>query len=115
MSEYGLPTKRDDEGNLEPVDHEFEWGDQTVTLKLIPPTISQQEEYENLGEETGSDELLEILEEHLVEPDPTDYDLTAREMLCYVNGIVDYSVGEATGMAGDIRAELDARQDAGGN
>lgn len=113
MTEYGLPTPRDSTGRLKPVDHTYDWGDHEVTIKLIPPTISQQEDYEELGTETSSEDLREILEDHLVEPDISEMDLTARELLCYVEGIVDYSVGDARGMAAEVQEELEARQSAG--
>lgn len=115
MSEYGLPTKRDESGNLEAVDHTYQWGGDEVTIKLVPPTISQQEEYENLDEDTSSSELTEIVDRHLVEPDTSEMELTARELLCYVQGIYEYSVGEAEGMASDVQAELDERAGDGGN
>lgn len=113
MSEYGLQGLRDEDGELKTQEHTYEWGDQEVTIKLKPPTITQQEEYEELGEDTEAGDLRDIMNQHLVEPQVDEEDLTMRELMCYLEGIMDYSVGEATGMAGDVQEELEARQDAG--
>lgn len=115
MSDYGLPTPRDDDGNLKPVEHTYKWSGQDVTIQLVPPTISQQEEYEELGTETSTSDLREILDEHLVKPDPDEFDFTAREVLCYIEGIVDYSTGDLDGVAAEVRDELDERQGEQGN
>lgn len=115
MSEYGLPTPRDSNGNLKPVDHAFEWSGQEITIKLVPPTISQQEAYEELGMDTSAADLAEVLEDHLVEPDPNEFDFTARELLCYVEGIVDYSTGDIDGVAAEVREEIEEREGAEGN
>jgi hypothetical protein len=111
MSEYGLPDVRDKDGELRATEHTFEWDGDEITIKLVPPTIPQYDEYVNLGEEAGNEELREVLDEHLVKPDiPADAGLTMRELLCYVNGIVDYCQGDA-GIAGKAREELEERQE----
>lgn len=116
MTEYGLPSQRDSEGQLKGVDHTYEWDDEEVTIQLIPPTISQFEEYEDLGEETGAGELSEIVERHVVKPKISDTNLTARELLCYVQGIMHYSTGDSgAGLSEDIQEELDAREGGRGN
>jgi hypothetical protein len=114
MTDYGLPTVRDEQGDLQAVEHTFDYAGQEVTIKLVPPTISQQEEYEEMGEDVDADALRELLDEHLVEPDVSAAeDLTMREVMCYVEGIVDYSTGG--GMAADVREELEQRDRSGGN
>lgn len=115
MTDYGLPTPRDSKGDLKGVDHTYEWDGQEVTIKLVPPTISQQEEYEELGEETTADELTEIIDRHLVEPDTSEIDITARELFCYVEGIVDYSIGGGSDLADEVQEELERRQGESGN
>jgi hypothetical protein len=111
MTEYGLPSTRDKDGELQPVDHSYQWDGDEVTIKLIPPTISEFEEYESMGEETGSSELRDIIDKHLVKPAiPEDEDLTMRELLCYVEGIVDYSEGSSDEYAEEVQEELEQRQ-----
>lgn len=115
MSDYGLPGLRDEEGELKPQDHTFEWSGEEVTIKILPPTISQQEEYEELGMETTTEDLREILDEHLLKPDPKQVELTGREVLCYVEGIVDYSTGDRDGVAAEVLEELEKREGGEGN
>lgn len=116
MSDYGLPSQRDNEGNLKAVDHEFEYQDQTVAVKLYPPTVSQLEDYEEFGDETGTSELADVVDEHIVKPEIEDRgDLTIRELLCYVEGIVDYGASGGTDFVEEAREELEARQDEEGN
>jgi hypothetical protein len=115
MSEYGLPEVRDKDGDLQPVEHTYEWGGEDITIKLLPPTIPEYSDYENLGEETENEELREIIGRHLVKPDiPEDQALTMPELLCYVEGIVDYCNGSA-GLGGAAREELEERGVGEGN
>lgn len=113
MTDYGLPNIRDSDGELAAVEHTYEWSGQEVTIKLKPPTISQHEEYEQFGDDVAAEKLVEILDRHLVEPDVGD-DPTARELFCYLEGIVDYGTGGG-GMAADVREELEQRASAPGN
>lgn len=113
MSEYGLPDTRDSEGERKAVEHTYDWNGREVTIKLLPPTISEQQEYEQLGDEADAEELAAILDTHLVEPDHDDY--TTREMLCYIEGIVDYGVGGGGEVAHEVREEIDARKGTAGN
>lgn len=115
-SSYGLSGLRDKDGNRQTVEHSYEWGGDEITIKLDPPTVSQQEAYEDLGEEAGAGELRDVLDEHLVEPSiPDDEEWTMRELLCYVNGIVDFSNGGAPDVIDEVRDELDQRADGAGN
>jgi hypothetical protein len=111
MSEYGLPDVRDKDGELQAVDHTYDWNGDEITIKLVPPTISEFEEYQDLGEDASSEELMPAVEDHLVKPE-IDGDPTMAELLCYVNGIVDYCTGNS-GYAEEVREELDERQDGG--
>lgn len=111
MSEYGLPDLRDKNGELQAADHTYQWDGQEITIELIPPTISQYDEYVSLGEDADDEELRSIIDEHLIKPDiPEDQDLTMRELLCYTQGIVRYCRGDS-GIAAEIRDELEDRQD----
>jgi len=108
---YGLPDTRDEDGGRKAVDHTFEWGGQEITIKLLPPTIAQQQEYEELGEEADAEALAEILDEHLVKPDVDDP--TTRELFCYLEGIVDYGVSGGGEVADEVREEIEERKDEG--
>ncbi|WP_459191821.1 hypothetical protein [Halosimplex sp. J119] len=110
MSEYGLPDIRDKDGELQAVEHTYEWNGDDVTIKLIPPTIAEYESYEDLGDEAGAGELQEVVDDHLEKPEIAGEPTTA-ELLCYVHGIVDYCNGGG-GFAGEVQEELDQRQDA---
>lgn len=112
MTQYGLPGIRENDGSRKKVDHTFEWDGQEVTIRLIPPTISQHEEYEELGEEATAGQLASILDRHLVKPDVGD-DPTARELFCYLEGIIDYGVGGGGELGDEVRDELEARQATG--
>jgi hypothetical protein len=115
MSEYGLPETRDKDGELQAVEHTYEWDGEEVTIKLFPPTISEFESYEDLGMKAGADELQDVVDDHLVKPEiPEDEDLTMRELLCYVEGIVDYSNG-GTPRAAAVQEELEERGRGSGN
>jgi hypothetical protein len=111
MSDYGLPDLRDKDGELQEAEHTYQWDGQEITIKLIPPTISEYDEYVSLGEDADESELRRIVDDHLVKPDiPEDEDLTMRELLCYTQGIVAYCRG-SSGIAAEIRDELEERQD----
>ena len=116
MSEYGLPSVRDKDGELQAVDHTFEWDDDEITIRLLPPTITEQERYEELGEDANAERLREIIDRHLVKPEiPEDEDLTGRELTCYLEGIVDYSVGGGSDLRQQVSEELERREGAQGN
>lgn len=116
MTEYGLPSVRDKDGELQAVEHEFEWDGDNITIKLLPPTITEQERYEQLGEDADAERLREIIDKHLVKPEiPDDEDLTGRELTCYLEGIVDYSVGGGSALRQEVAEELERRQDTQGN
>jgi len=111
MSDYGLPDLRDKDGELQEAEHTYQWDGQEITIKLIPPTISEYDQYVTLGEDADEDELRGIVDDHLVKPEiPSDQDLTMRELLCYTQGIVGYCRGDS-GIAAEIRDELEERQD----
>lgn len=114
MTEYGLPSARDEDGELQPVDHEFEWDGETVTIKLYPPTIADVEEYDNFGEDMDMSEMAEVVNDHLVEPDIDEpSDMTINEALCYVEGIVDYAMNGTSEAVQDALEE--GREDVEGN
>jgi len=114
MPDYGLPTQRDAEGNLQAVEHTFEFDDQEVAIKLVPPTFTQLEAYEDMGENVSTDELRTIIDEHLVKPDHNPGEMTVREVQCYVQGIVDYNADDSD-LAQAAQEELAERESAPGN
>lgn len=114
MSSYGLSSVRDNDGNLQVVEHTYEWNGQEVTIKFTPPTIQEQDRLENMGDDVDPDELEGILNDKLVEPSlPDGESWTMREMMCYMEGMIRYSVGGELGDA--VQEELEARQDSVGN
>lgn len=114
---YGLPSPRDDEGNLKPVDHEFEFDGREVRIQLIPPTINQFEEYETLGEEISMEKVRGIIDRHIEKPTVDAGEITMYELQCYFAGILDYATtGGSSELMETVRDELDRRQEeAAGN
>lgn len=108
-TQYGLPEARNPDGSLKAVEHTFEWGGQDVTIKLTPPTDSQVQEYEALGDEASMDELRKIVDRHVEAPQYDEY--TMRELNCFITGIMDHAAGGEMGEA--IQAEIEARADGG--
>lgn len=89
---YGLISARDADGEPRTDDHEFEWGDEVVKIKLRPPTLGEIQEYENLGDDVDAGRLADIIGRHIVKPEYDDpMDMTLEELNCYVNGIVSYA------------------------
>lgn len=110
MSEYGLTSLRDADGELQAVDHSYEWGGQEVTIKFVPPTLSQQEQLEDLDDDAAADKLEELLDRHMVKPSvPENESWTAREMWCYITGIMRWSMGEDGGLGEELESEIDER------
>ena len=120
MSEYGLTDLRDGDGQRQPVEHTFEWGDddQEVTIRFVPPTLNEVDEIEDMmdSEDLSLDEIQEPLDDYLVEPSlPDEEGWTLREFWCYMTGIYQWSLGD-TGAHGNIRDEIEQRdQSAAGN
>lgn len=108
MTDYGLPEARDSEGKLQAVDHTFEFDGDEVTIKLVPPTKGDIEEYEQMDADVSASQIADVLDKHLVKPDLDPEEMTGRELNCYVEGIFDYSTG-----GGDfheaVQAELEKR------
>ena len=116
MSEWGLTSERDSEGRRKAVEHEFRYGGEDIKIKLLPPTVSQLDEYEKFGDDTGPSELADVVDEHIVKPEIEDPgDLTIRELLCYVEGIVDYGASGGNDFVAEARQELEERADDSGN
>jgi len=112
MTEYGLPTSRDNEGNRKPVDHSYEYDGDDITIKLLPPTISEIEEYENLDDNVNAAQLRDILDTHLVRPEQEDY--TIDELWAYYSGILEYALdGNTSELAAEAEQRLDERADEG--
>lgn len=112
-SQYGLSGERDEEGNIKTADHTFEWDGQEVTIKLKPPTLSQYEEYEDLGDDASVDEMETIVDRHVIEPDIPATDMTLREVQCYIEGIIDYGMNGGGNLADQVREELEQREASG--
>ena len=113
MSEWGLTSERNSKGERKPVEYEYEYQGEEVRVKLLPPTVSELEEYEELGEDTGAGELAEIVDKHIVKPEVDDP--TIRELFCYVEGIVSYGASGGNDFVAEARKELEERADESGN
>lgn len=117
MTEYGLPSVRDREGDLQAVDHTFTFDGDEVSIRFTPPTIAEYEDLEEFQQrqDVDPDELENVVRDYLVKPDiPEDQSLTFRETLAYLQGIMDYSTGGA-GLNEEIVEKLDEIQAEAGN
>lgn len=112
---YGLPDARDPEtGDLQAVEHEYDWNNETVTIKLVPPTLSQMQQYEELGDDIDIERLEDIVDTHIEEPSRSANEMTLREVTCYIEGVVDYGAGDGGGnLSPEVREELEQRAAAG--
>lgn len=110
--QYGLTDERDSDGNRKAVEHSYEWDGQDIHIKLIPPTISEIEEYEEFGEEMPASKLRDVIDDHIVKPEVEDP--TMREVMCYIEGIIDYA-GEGNELANAAQEELESRSNTGKN
>lgn len=114
--EYGLPDPREDaDSGRRGVDHEFEWNGEEVSLRLVPPTLNQLQEYQNVGAEADADELKNILDRHIVKPEKDPGDMTMREVNCYIEGLLDYSNNGGGERMQEVREELEQRRGESGN
>lgn len=113
-TQYGLTDERNSDGSRKEVEHTYDFEGQEVTVKLLPPTISEVEEYERLEakDEIDADKLKEIVREHIKKPEINDP--TMREVRCYVQAILDYSHGGGE-LAEMAEAELEKRDGSTGN
>lgn len=113
---YGLPSPRDKDGELLPVEHTYDWQGQEVTIKAVPPTVSELDGYENLGFETSFGDLYEIVDKHLLKPElPSQDDTSGRELSCYLQGIMNIGGGDGVDFAEAARDALDERASDSGN
>jgi len=114
--QYGLTDLRDKDGDLENVEFSYEWAGEEITIKFRPPTLSEQEEFEDLDEDEPAENLESLLDEHMVKPSVSeDSSWTAREMWCYITGIMRWSMGGENSLAADIEDEIDERTGGEGN
>lgn len=117
MTEYGLPNTRDKDGELQAIDHTYDFDGEEITIKFRPPTVSEFERIEEIQQQADVDpsELEDLLREFLCKPEiPEDDSFSFREMMAYLEGIVQYSTGGG-GMQEEARAELEQHLDAEGN
>lgn len=112
MTEYGITKERDSEGNRKPVDHTFEFGGESITIQLIPPTISEVEELEELEEKSDVkvSDLMGVYDDFIVKPDVDDPTMT--EANAFAEGILDYVSG-GTDLAELAQEEIEARGGSG--
>lgn len=115
MTQYGLPGVRNAEGQLQAVDHTFDFDGDEIVIKLYPPTISEFERYEDMGSDVDIDELFDIVDKHLVKPEIEREGMTSRELMCYLQGIVDYGIGGGNQFMRQVQQELDEREATAGN
>lgn len=114
MSEYGLATPRDDETDDPlPVDHTYEWDEEEVTIELVPPTLDQLEEYQDLGGDVDTDRLRDIVDKHITKPDIPAGKMTVREVNCYIRGILDYGEDGGSDRIQQMREALQERNGRG--
>lgn len=114
MTDYGLATPRNSDGSPKPTDYTYEYDGDDIMIKLIPPTFTDMEAYQNLGADASGDELRGILDDHIVKPETDPEDMTMREVNCYIYGIKQYGSGGTDQMQQAIE-ELEKRQNAEGN
>lgn len=114
MTEYGLPNRRDSEGNRKAQEHSYEWNGQEITIKIIPPSVAQAEEYEALGDDIAPTEMAEIVNKHVEKPQIEAEDMGMDELLCYAEGIFDYVQG-GDDFEAAVDAELEQRESGEGN
>lgn len=112
MTEYGITKERDSEGNRKPVDHTFLFNNEEITIQILPPTISQVEDLEELeGKEDPSvSELMQTFGEFIVKPDVDEPTIT--EANAFAEGILDYIEG-GTNLSEAAQEELETRGDSG--
>jgi len=92
MTEYGLPHARDGADD-EPaaVEHTFDWADGEVTIELVPPTLEQMKQYQNMGDDVAMDRLEAVVDRHIERPDVPAAKMTMEEVNCYVQGIMNHA------------------------
>lgn len=112
MTDYGITKERDSEGNRKPIDHTFEFGGEEVTIQIMPPTISEVEELEQLENEDEIDasRLNEMLSEFIIKPEVDDP--TMKEANAFAEGLMDYVSG-GTELAQAAQEELESRGGSG--
>jgi hypothetical protein len=114
MTEYGLPGHRDNDGNRKPVDYTFEWNGDDVSIRILPPTLSEMDYIEQLPEDVDPDTLRDAIIDILVEPELDD-NPTTTEIFAYMVGIQQYAYSGGSPIAQEAREELDRRGDDAGN
>jgi len=114
MTDYGLPSRRDSNGDRKPVDQTYEWNGEELTVKILQPTVAQAEEYEELGEDISPMKMAEIVRKHLVKPEIPADDMTVEELQCYSRGIFE-SVADEEKFAQEVDKELEKRSSSAGN
>lgn len=113
--QYGLPDVRDpDTGEVADVEYEFEWNGVDVPIVLRPPTLDEQQKYEDMGTDVDVDQLREIVERHIIKPESPPDGWTVREVTCYLEGVMRYSTEGGSDLAQAARDEL-AQRDTPGN
>lgn len=118
MSDYGIAGLRDSDGERKPVEHTTDWNGDEVTVKFVPPTITEVDDLEELlnQEDLTPKEIQGPLNEYLVEPSiPDDQEWTLPEFNCYIGAIYEWSMGDGDGAAGAVADELEERDGDEGN
>lgn len=120
-ADYGIhddSIRRDEDGNLLPEDHEFEYLDQTQKIAIHPLTMAEQKEFEDKyanREDLEYEEMVEILDQRLAQPKIDDWDdLHPKEFVGFVKGVLDYLTGDSSDeFLDEVEDEIEARQDEG--
>lgn len=111
--EYGVPNLRTADGERKPVDHEFTFRGDDIKIQFVPPSVTELDDLQGLGEEVDDREFARRLQEHIVKPEIDPDDITERELLAYQYGIMDYNLG--SGFAGALADALEGRGGDSGN
>lgn len=109
MTGYGLPSA---DG---PQEHTYEWGGQEVTIKLVPPTLDQVEEYQDLGQDADIGEMRDVLRRHIKQPAKPPGEMTLQEVNCYIAGIMDHAESGGPEVVQEARDYLEENSDDEGN
>lgn len=114
MTEYGLPSRRDNDGNRVATEYAYTWQGEEITIKMLQPTVAEAEQYEELGDDVKPSKMAEIVNKHLVKPEIDADDMTVEELMCYAEGIFS-ATSESADFAAEVDKELSERATAEGN
>lgn len=108
---YGLPTSAKDA-----VEYTTEFQGEEFTIVARPPTIPEMDEYENLPEDISWEDLYDICDKHLEQPElPPKDEALPRNILAYNMAIREMGTVGATQFDRDVLDELQDKAGEPGN